>query len=157
MKMSTTTRKTKRTKRVNYFAYGSNLNPAQMERRCPGTRMVGIGTLVAARISFTGYSMGWQGGVATLLEDDDEMVQGVVWSIPVDEVPVLDRCEGVAAGIYTKEMMTIRLEQGGEVEALVYVHTETRYSNPSTLYMTSILNGYQTFGFDPHPLQSWNQ
>jgi cation transport regulator ChaC len=101
--------------------------------------------------------MGWQGGVATLLEDEDEMAVGVVWSIPEDEVAILDRCEGVAGGIYTKELMPIRLEQGGSVEALVYVHTETRLSNPSTLYMASILTGYQTFGFDPQPLQVWNR
>jgi len=41
------------------FAYGSNLDPAQMRRRCPRARPGRRATLYGYRLAFGGHSQAW--------------------------------------------------------------------------------------------------
>lgn len=69
-----------------YVAYGSNLNLAQMARRCPDAKVVGIGTLKNYQLTFR--------GVATIEPVDGAETPVGVWEItPRDEL-ALDRYEG---------------------------------------------------------------
>ena len=52
-----------------YFAYASNLDAAQMERRCPGQQYRGKAFLPRHRMAFTHPSSTWGGGSADILED----------------------------------------------------------------------------------------
>lgn len=52
-----------------YFAYGSNLDGAQMRRRCPSARLVGAAILDGYRLGFAGQSAALGGGVATVVRD----------------------------------------------------------------------------------------
>ena len=55
-----------------YAAYGSNMDPAQMARRCPHSPQEGTGWLEGWRLTFGGEDIGWQGALATVVEDEGE-------------------------------------------------------------------------------------
>ena len=51
---------------VLYFAYGSNLDDAQMRDRCADARVVGRATLPNYALVFGGFSHRWGGAVASV-------------------------------------------------------------------------------------------
>ena len=86
-----------------YFAYGSNMLTARLQRRCPGARVIGPGFVTAMEIAFS--KTGTDGsGKATLAHPDDNqglltsIVHGVVYDIADDEWPDLDFFEGLGKG-----------------------------------------------------------
>ena len=54
-----------------YAAYGSNMDPAQMLRRCPSSPHTGTGWIRGWRLTFGAEEYGWEGALATLVPDDD--------------------------------------------------------------------------------------
>ena len=79
-----------------YLAYGSNMSPEQMHRRCPGARLLGAVKLRGYRLTFAGCSAIWNGGgVATIAPAPDCIVRGAVYEIDEEDLERLDRCEGV--------------------------------------------------------------
>ena len=53
-----------------YAAYGSNMDPAQMLRRCPSSPHTGTGWIKGWRLTFGAEEYGWEGALATLVPDD---------------------------------------------------------------------------------------
>ncbi|MFI5246539.1 MAG: gamma-glutamylcyclotransferase family protein, partial [Gemmatimonadales bacterium] len=51
---------------VLYFAYGSNLDEAQMRERCPAAERVARATLRGHVLTFGGFSHKWNGAVASV-------------------------------------------------------------------------------------------
>ncbi|WP_439575307.1 gamma-glutamylcyclotransferase family protein [Phreatobacter sp.] len=96
-----------------YFAYGSNMNVAQMARRAPHARPLGIGRLDHHRLFFT------CDGYAAVRFRRGASVYGVVWRIEARDVAALDRYEGVAEGWYVKRMVPVRIA-GRSALCLVY-------------------------------------
>lgn len=104
-----------------YFAYGSNLSPEQMARRCPDSIFLGKATLPGYR---------WQAnerGVANAVMDPDPdpdpevvvkgreeeepaAVEGLLYALSLDDEIRLDRYEGVAKGRYDKFAMRVCFE-----------------------------------------------
>ena len=76
-----------------YFAYGSNLDWAQMKQRCPLAKFVCHGKLPAHRLAFTLKSAKPDCGVADVLPDQAKDVWGVVYEIPDNELKNLDKDE----------------------------------------------------------------
>ncbi len=78
-----------------YFAYASNLDAAQMERRCPGLQYRGKAFLPKHRLAFTHMSTTWGGGAADILEDmDSPGVWGAVYELTLDDWKRLGEAEG---------------------------------------------------------------
>ncbi|KAK2732159.1 aig2 family protein [Colletotrichum kahawae] len=107
-------------KPVYYFAYGSNLSFAQMRRRCPSSRPLGLAFLrqYTFIINGRGYANVVQNGADDVANDAG--VYGVVYKIGPDDEASLDRCEGVPYA-YTKEYMSVdfvRLHYREDVEAV---------------------------------------
>jgi gamma-glutamylcyclotransferase (GGCT)/AIG2-like uncharacterized protein YtfP len=126
-----------------YFAYGSNLNKAQMLHRCPRAEPLGKVILPKARLIFR--------GVADVEVDEGSSVQGGVWRITRHCEQALDRYEGVRHGLYRKEYIRIRVKEGRKTvvgDALVYVMNRTHYAMPSRSYFQTIRDGYDDFGLD---------
>ena len=69
-------------KQILYFAYGSNLDPARMRRRCATATPVGPAMLGGWRLAFGGHSRAWGGPVATLVKAPDEGVDGLLHALP---------------------------------------------------------------------------
>ena len=98
-----------------YFAYGSNMSVAQMRRRCPGARPLGIGKLVGWRFAINAR------GTATVVPRADAQVWGVLWRLTGRHLATLDTFEGLARRRYVRRSLRITCEDGRKVEAVTYV------------------------------------
>jgi gamma-glutamylcyclotransferase (GGCT)/AIG2-like uncharacterized protein YtfP len=87
---------------VLYAAYGSNMDPALMMRRCPHSPSRGNGWLNGWRLTFGGEEYGWDGALATVVEDPAGQVFVALYEISRDDETSLDQWEGVDTGLYRK-------------------------------------------------------
>ena len=83
-----------------YFAYGSNLNIAQMDNRCPLAQLV-------SRAVLEGYELAFRCGVLTILPKEGGRVDGILWKVNDRDERALDRYEGYPH-LYTKETLTVQ-------------------------------------------------
>lgn len=148
---STRRRRKSKSKTVLYFAFGSNMDEAQMARRCPGATCIGPATLPGYRLSFTGWSGGWGGAVATVEEHSGSTVQGLVYRLSAKDIKDLDAYEG-APTVYVRRRMSVATPSGVG-KAHVYVkRNDTAVGRPSAEYVTAIRSGYEAFDLDPSTL-----
>lgn len=128
--------------------YGSNLSKDQFARRCPSAKLVGTGTIPGYRLTFTGYSGGWKGSVATIKPADGARVLVAVYRLrsPAD-VRSLDRAEGFPT-VYGCEEVTVHLDNGKQVKAWTYVKRDQREGQPSNDYLRRVAQGYKDHGLD---------
>ena len=81
-----------------YAAYGSNMDAEQMLKRCPHSPTRGNGWLLDWRLTFGGEELGWEGALATIVEEPGCTVFGQLYDVsPLDERQ-LDGWEGPDAG-----------------------------------------------------------
>lgn len=131
-----------------YIAYGSNLNLAQMERRCPDACVVGPAILHDYELVFRGHE---QHAVASIEKKAGSQVPVVIWSISPSDEKSLDRYEGWPR-LYIKKHLKVQLRDKN-ISAMAYVMTQGRcYGSPSSHYLDTIVDGYDSFGFDMRPL-----
>jgi len=130
-----------------YFAYGSNLNRAQMAARCPLVQPVGPLVLKDYRLKFAGEGSRWwgPGGVATVAPSPGSIVHGALYRLGIGEDGALDRYEGIATGRYRRVEDLVIVD--GEA-VLVYVGTELLGAEnpPSARYLETIRQGYRDWG-----------
>ncbi len=93
-----------------YAAYGSNMHPEQMLTRAPHSPMAGTGWLYGWRLTFCGGDLGWEGALATVVEDPDSRVFVVLYDVAADDAPGLDRWEGAELGLHRKIRVRIHPE-----------------------------------------------
>ena len=87
-----------------YFAYGSNLDPEQMDWRCPDAIALG-----AARLDDWAWRIGGR-GYATVSPSPGHHVWGGAWNVSDSDLARLDRYEGVAGGHYRREFVIVMAE-----------------------------------------------
>jgi len=122
-----------------YIAYGSNMHLPSMALRCPTATVVGNSQL-------KGYDLIFR-GVATVEPAENGAVPVVVWEISEQDERRLDAYEGYPS-FYRKEEHQIELN-GKNVNAMVYVMNDGHpYREPSSHYLNTIREGYETAGFD---------
>ncbi len=85
-----------------YAAYGSNLDPAQMLTRCPHSPVAGTGWLEGWRLTFGAEDMGWEGSLATVVEQPGERVFVGLYDLTDGDAADLDAWEGADTGLYRK-------------------------------------------------------
>jgi hypothetical protein len=85
-----------------YAAYGSNMHPEQMQQRAPHSPMAGTGWLHGWRLTFGGEDIGWDGALATVVEDPTSKVFVVLYDMTSADEKTLDRWEGSELGIHKK-------------------------------------------------------
>ena len=134
-----------------YFAYGSNLDGAQMRRRCPSARLVGAAILDGYRLGFAGRSASWGGGVATVVRDREGRVPGLVWVVSADDLERLDRCEGHPFG-YRRKRLLVDIGEARRRRVHVYVKDDAEQALPTEAYLGVIWRAYRRHGFDEHGL-----
>lgn len=128
-------------KEILYIAYGSNLNLAQMAGRCPTAEVVGKTILRGWRLAFR--------SVATIERRIGYSVPVLVWKLQLEDEQSLDRYEGWPH-LYRKEILKVAID-GRRRNAMVYIMNGNShpYSPPARSYMRTILEGYESAGFDP--------
>jgi len=104
----------------SYFAYGSNLHPARLGRRCPSARLLGTGTLVGWRLAFRKRGQdGSAKGDAVRTGRPEDCLWVAAYELSGADKRTLDATEGLGGG-YSEE--TIRTTvQGVEREGCLYV------------------------------------
>ena len=132
-----------------YAAYGSNMNLAQMKKRCPKAQVIGKGELLGYKLTFRGKGTGY----ANIEVSDCGSVPIVLWSITNECERALDRYEGYPR-LYTKELASIATVNG-EQTAMLYIMTK-QYKDmpvmPSEHYFGIIRQGYQDNEINTAPL-----
>ena len=81
-----------------YFAYGSNMDSAQMKERCPSAKFVCRAKPASHRLAFTRMSVSRRCGVADILRDEAKDVWGVVYELPENELENLAKDESFRPG-----------------------------------------------------------
>jgi gamma-glutamylcyclotransferase (GGCT)/AIG2-like uncharacterized protein YtfP len=133
------------------FAYGSNLDAAQMRRRCPTAAFAGRAALRGYRLAFAGYSAAWGGAVATVVPSSGGTVEGALYRISLADRQRLDRHEGVPFA-YARIQVNLRDESGRRRRAHAYVLDGRPPGVPSPLYVGVIARAYGRLGFDRRAL-----
>ena len=123
-----------------YFAYGSNMHPAQMLSRCPHSKAVAKATVKGYKLAINSR------GVATIVKSENSRVSGVVWKISASDEAALDFFEGVHVGAYAKLRMDLCLGENRIASALVYVDKNSEAGVPRAGYLEKIIRGAKFFG-----------
>src|SRR5512147_2567174 len=98
-----------------YAAYGSNMDPAQMVQRAPHSPLTGTGWLTGWRLTFGGEDLGWEGSLATVVEDAGSQVFVMVYDVPPQDEHALDRWESADSGLYRKIRVRVHTLRGDEL------------------------------------------
>jgi gamma-glutamylcyclotransferase (GGCT)/AIG2-like uncharacterized protein YtfP len=115
-----------------YFAYGANMDRSAMKSRCPGSRVIGLAKLPRHRFLIT------LDGYASVVRDPRQSVHGVLWELALADVPVLDRFEDVARGLYVKLHQPV-ISQTGVRRALIYVGRSSQPGRPRPGYLEAVI------------------
>ena len=130
-----------------YFAYGSNLDAAQMRARCPSAKLLGAAMLDGYRLGFAGQRAAWGGGVATVVRDGEGRVPGLLWALCDEDLERLDRFEGHPVA-YERRRLLVTVADGARRRAHVYVKDAAEQSLPTEAYFGVLWQGYRKHGFD---------
>ena len=117
-----------------YAAYGSNLDPHRMGERCPHSPLQGTGWLVGWRLTFGGEEHGWDGALATIVQDPFEQVFVALYDVTEEDVAVLDGWESADTGLYRKTRVRVDTLNGAQV-AWAYVLDAYEGGLPSASYL----------------------
>jgi gamma-glutamylcyclotransferase (GGCT)/AIG2-like uncharacterized protein YtfP len=128
-----------------YAAYASNLHPDRMARRAPHSPLQGTGWLQGWRLTFGAEDRGWDGALATVVEDPDEQVYVALYDISDQDVTTLDEWEGVGIDLYRKVRVRVATLDGEQV-AWVYVLDGYEGGLPSALYVGMLADAAEAAG-----------
>ncbi len=128
-----------------YAAYGSNMDPKQMLQRAPHSPHRGCGWLVGWRLTFGGEDHGWEGALATVVEDDLSQVFVSLYDITAQDERLLDSWEGADIGLYRKIRVRVQTLDG---EALAWLYVLDAYEGglPSARYLGILADAAEAAG-----------
>jgi hypothetical protein len=135
-----------------YAAYGSNMDPAQMLRRCPSSPHTGTGWIRGWRLTFGGEELGWEGALATLVPAGDDGSDGesigvfvALYDLTEADERALDAWEGADSGLYHRVHLRVH-SLGGDVVAFAYVLDAFEGGLPSARHLGAIADGAEAAG-----------
>jgi len=138
-------------KQAYYFAFGSNTDTLQVAQRMPEAVVVGVAKLYEYRFAFGGSSLYRGGAVATIIEQADSSVVGVLYSTTEGELEDMDGFEGSE---YDRVTVSVRI---GDrlVDAYTYKLREPQLDRdvPSSEYMSKLVKGYREHGIPSDQLR----
>ena len=123
-----------------YFAYGSNMDVGAMARRCPASRPLGVARLARHRFAIL------QAGYATVVRDPRSTVHGLLYDLALADVHALDRYEDIGRGLYRKVVQPVLRQEGGPVQALVYIGAGASGGEPLPGYMEGVIAAARSAG-----------
>lgn len=104
------------------FAYGSNMDTARLRARVTECITLGVAVLPGRVLRFHKRSKidGSAKCNALPTGNNEDRVIGVLFDIPDERKPALDRAEGLGNG-YHEEAVSVRTAGGQEVDAIAYI------------------------------------
>ncbi|MCW2782433.1 MAG: gamma-glutamylcyclotransferase [Marmoricola sp.] len=117
-----------------YAAYGTNLDPIRMSERCPHSPLRSTGWLEGWRLTFGGEDHGWDGALATIVQDPFEQVFVAVYDVAHEDVTSLDGWDSADTGLYRKVKVRVATLTD---EVVAWVHVLDAYEGglPSARYL----------------------
>jgi len=137
---------------VYYFAYGSCMSPEDLARDVEEFELIGPALVRGYRLGFTRYSRMRRGGVADLVPDENSVVEGVLYRLPVEQLPALDEREG-APEHYRREHVRVETPDGkvyDDVLTYVVVDKAAEEIPPHADYVQTILRGAEAYLSRPY-------
>jgi hypothetical protein len=129
--------------RVLYFAYASNMEPSQIQARCPDHRFFSVAKAEHYAIAFTRWSRSWNSGTADILPARGKEVFGVLYEVSLDDVKRLDRFTASPQAYVRSDIL---VKAGKErFPAMTYVAVREGVFLPSRKYLDQIVKGAEVF------------
>lgn len=125
---------------LHYFAYGSNMNWPQMQRRCPSAQFVCVARLVNYEFGITRHSRLRNCGTANVFPAHGKEVCGIVYDVSEADLVTLDSFEDG----YRRELMPVYALGDGTQPLLVLIYLteiETNVPRSNAEYKRLILEG----------------
>ncbi len=120
-----------------YAAYGTNLDPVRMSERCPHSPLRETGWLIGWRLTFGGEDHGWDGALATIVQDPFEQVFVALYDVTDEDVTELDGWDSADTGLFRKTKVRVSTFSG-ETVAWVYVLDAFEGGLPSATYLGTL-------------------
>ncbi|XP_074469303.1 gamma-glutamylcyclotransferase a [Sebastes fasciatus] len=102
--------------RFMYFAFGSNLLKERLQLLNPSAMFSTTGRLQDYKLNFGLWdkhvNSTWHGGAATIEACPGAEVWGVIWTLSNENLPSLDKQEGVSSGIYSPREVSVETDKG---------------------------------------------
>jgi len=126
------------------------MDPEQMLERAPHSPMAGTGWLHGWRLTFGGADIGWEGALATLVEDVASSVFVVLYDVTSADEQNMDRWEGSELGLHKKIRCRINRESSDTttepVLAWLYVVDAWEGGLPSARYLGVMADAAEVAG-----------
>ena len=116
-----------------------------MVKRCPHSPQAGTGWLEGWRLTFGGEDIGWEGALATVVEEADQRVFVVLYEVPENDEQSLDRWDGATLGYYSKLKVRVATLEGDAV-AWLYVLNDYEGGLPSARYLGIVADAAESAG-----------
>src|SRR3954452_22010766 len=116
-----------------------------MSERCPHSPLEGTGWLQGWRLTFGGEEFGWDGSLATVVEDHFEQVFVALYDVTDADETFLDELESANTGLYLKTRVRVSSMAGEEV-AWTYVLDAYEGGLPSAAYLGMLANAAEAAG-----------
>ena len=130
-----------------HFAYGSNMNEAQIRQRCDGVQVVAVARLADFRLNFIGECKRWDSAEETVDPSPGDEVWGVVYKLDPAQTQRLDSWQDVridGAGPYFHYPAHVEAADGSRYPVMFYRRDlRAEPSLPSAEFLNFIIEAAQ--------------
>ena len=114
-----------------HFAYGSNMSPMLMRRRCPQASALGTATVPGWRFVIS------PDGFGSIVPHAGGVVHGVLWRLTPRDLAAINAYESVDSGLYVRRMLSVQRGNRHGL-ALVYVAQRRGEGRPRPGYIALV-------------------
>lgn len=137
------------------------MHPEQMLQRAPHSPMAGTGWLHGWRLTFGGEDIGWEGALATVVEEPLSKVFVVLYDVTSADELSMDHWEGSELGFHKKIRCRVDRETGFSTDApldpalaWLYVVDAWEGGLPSARYIGVMADAAEIAGAPPEYVHS---
>nr|WP_239063174.1 gamma-glutamylcyclotransferase [Streptomyces sp. SID13031] len=119
-----------------------------MSERCPYSPLRGTGWIVGWRLTFGGEELGWEGSMATVVEDPSDPTNQVfvaLYDVSPQDIERLDEWEFIDQGVYRKIQVRVQTLDGEQL-AWMYVLNAYEGGLPSARYLGILAEAAEAAG-----------
>jgi AIG2-like family len=121
------------------------MDSGRMAERCPHSPSRGSGWMQGWRLTFGGEDIGWDGALATIVEDIGSRVFVMLYDVTDADERQLDKWEGVNIGVYRKLRLRVHTLDG-DVLSWLYVLDGYEGGLPSARYLGMVAAAAEAAG-----------
>jgi len=129
---------------MKYFAYGSNMDSQRMKEREVKYSKRELAIMIGHELFFNKQaSRNPNEGYANLIPKEGTATEGILYEINDEDIVKLDKFEGYP-NHYIKKTIKVKLKNGNEVDALVYLAQSDKTKNglkPCKEYLNHLKQG----------------